>query len=229
MKYLHVLLCSFAVLTLSACGGGSGGGGDSTFNPTDPNTEFRMFPVGYFSPGRSSTQTCTGEDSDGDNYAAVFSEQTQAETVFLGLPAIPLIGQVQLTNTSTGAFASNIGTSYASPSELDRRYLGYSDSTTTTVSATTSSLPRTVKIGNFGSTGTYTDNAGNVEVNSWRVDDGGSGTAKMVFLSTEKDQFGSLLTSSISTGTIDTNGNVISEVVEILYADIGVTLTLNCS
>ena len=229
MKYLYLLICSFSILTLSACGGGSSGGGDSTFEPTDPNTEFRLFPVGYFTPGGSSTQNCTGKDSDVDKYTAVFSAQTQAETIFLGVPAIPIIVQVQLTNTSTGAFVSNIGTSYASSSELDRHYLGYSDASTTTVSATTSSLPLTVKIGDFGITGTYTDNAGNVEVISWRIDDGGGGRAEIVSLSTDTDQFGYLVTSSITTGTIDTGGNVISEVVEIFYADLGVTLTLNCN
>ena len=230
MKYVNALLCSFCLITLSACGGGSSGGSDddSSFEPTDPNTVFRTFPAGYFTPGESSTQNCTGEDSDGDNYSAAVSAQTQAETTFLGVPAIPIVALLQLTNTSTGAFASNLGTSYASTSELDRRYLGYSDDTTTTVAATTSSLPQTVKIGDFGITGTYTDNAGNVEVKSWRVDDGGSGRAKLVSLSTDKDQFGNLVTSSITTDLIDTNGNVISEVVEIFYADFGVTLTLNC-
>ena len=110
---------------------------------------------------------------------------------------------------------------------MDRRYLGYSDDSTTTVSATTSSLPQTVKIGDFGITGTYTDNAGNVDVKSWRVDDGGSGRARLVSLSTVKDQFGNLVTSSITTDSIDSNGNVISEVIEIFYADFGMTLTLN--
>jgi hypothetical protein len=225
VKYLYVLIGSFLILTLSACGGGSG---DSDFKPTDPNTEFRSSPAGYFTPGGSSTQNCTGEDTDGDKYTAVFSAQTQAETTFLGTPAIPIVGQLQLTNTSTGAFVSNIGTSYASTSELDRRYLGYSDASTTTVSATTSTLPQTMKIGDFGSIGTYTDNAGNVDVKSWRVDDGGSGRARIVSLSTVKDQFGNLVTSSITTSTIDTNGNVISQVIDIFYADFGVTLTLNC-
>jgi hypothetical protein len=227
MKYTNALLCSFCLITLSACGGG-GSGGDGISNPTDPNTVFRTAPAGSFTPGGSSTQNCTGEDSDGDNYKAVVSTQTQAETTFLGVPAIPIVALVQLTNTSTGAFASNLGTSYASTSELDRRYLGYSDASTTTVAATTSSFPQTVKIGDFGISGTYTDNAGNVEVKSWRVDDGGSGRAKIVSLSTNTDQFGNLATSSTTTGLIDPNGSVLSEVVEIFYADFGVTLTLFC-
>jgi hypothetical protein len=225
MKHLALAI---VVFTLAACGGGSGGGG-SDFEPTDPNTVFQSFPAGYFTEGRSSTQNCTGSDTAGGKFTAVFSGQTQAQTTFLGTPAIPILGQLQLTNTATNAFVSTIGTSYATTSAVDRRYLGYSDSTTTTVSATTFAIPQTVKIGDFGNIGTYTDNVGNVDVQSWRVDDGGSGRAKLVVLSTEDDQFGSLENSSVTTDLIDTGGNVISEVIEIFFADLGVTLTLNCN
>ncbi len=79
MKYLHVFLCSFSILTLSACGGGSSSDGDSTFEPTDPNTVFQTFPAGYFTEGRSSTQNCTGSDTAGGVFTAAFSEQTQAQ------------------------------------------------------------------------------------------------------------------------------------------------------
>lgn len=225
MKHLAFAI---VVFTLVACGGGGGGGGDD-FIPTDPNTVFRASPIGFFTEGRSKMMNCTGTDTAGGTFTAVFSDQTQAQTTFLGGPAIPILGQLQLTNTATGAFVSNTGTSYASTSAVDRRYLGYSDSTTTTVSATTSVLPETVKIGDFGNIGTYTDNVGDVDVQSWRVDDGGSGRAKLVNLSNETDQFGILQISSTETDLIDTGGNVISQVVEVFFATLGVTLTLNCS
>lgn len=122
-----------------------------------------------------------------------------------------------------------IETSYASTSAVDRRNSGYSDATTTTVAATTSVPPETVKIGDFGNTGTYTDNVGDVDVQSWRVDDGGSGRAKLVQLSNETDQFGDLQISSTTTDLIDTGGNIISEEIVLFFATLGVTLTLNCS
>ena len=228
MKYLHVLLCSFAVLTLSACGGSSSGGG-STFNPTDPNTEFRMSSAGNVTAGISETTNCTGSDTAGGVFIAVISQRTLAQTTFLSEQAIPIETLLQLTNTANGAFVSTIGTSYFSPSAVDRRYLGHSNSTTTTVSATTFSLPQIVKIGDFGNTGTYTDNAGDVEVQSWRVDDGGSGRAMLVSLSNKTDQFGTLQTSSVTSSLIDTNGNVISQSIDVYYATLGISLTLNCS
>jgi hypothetical protein len=93
MKHLALAI---VVFTLAACGGSGGGsGGGSDFEPTDPNTVFQFFPAGYFTEGRSSTQNCTGSDTAGGEYTAVFSEQTQAQTTFPGIPAIPILGQLQ--------------------------------------------------------------------------------------------------------------------------------------
>ncbi len=83
--------------------------------------------------------------------------------------------------------------------------------------------------GDFGVVGTYTDNAGNVTQQSWRIDDGFNGRANLVSLSTTIDQFGTLTLSTTTTQLIDTSGNVISEELIVFYADIGVTLTLNRS
>lgn len=163
------------VMAITACGGGG-----SNSEPTDPDTVFRTSTAGSVTAGRSETTNCTGSDTAGGVFTAVIAQQTQAQTTFLGEPAIPIVTQLQLTNTASGGFVSTIGTSYFSPSEVDRRYLGYSNNSSTTVAATTSPLPQTVKIGDFGNTGTYTDNAGDVEVQSWRVDDGGSGKAIFV-------------------------------------------------
>jgi len=138
MNLFKNITISLLLLTvISACGGGG--------SPTDPNTVFQTFPPGYFTTGYSNTINFTGTDSTGDDYTGTASEQTQAQTTFLGEPAIPVLAQIQLTNTSTGGFASNVGTSYFTTSASDRHYLGYSDSSSTTVSATTFAIPQTAK------------------------------------------------------------------------------------
>jgi hypothetical protein len=223
IKRLTAGLTLIATLFLVGCGGGDG------FVPTDPNTEFQLFRPGDFTEGSSSSVNLTGSDTAGGVFTGVFSTQTLAQTTFLGQPAIPSLGQVQLTNTVTGAFASNIGTSYISTPAADRRYLGYSDAGTTTVAATTSAIPETARIGDFGLVGTYTDNVGDVSIKSWRLDDGGGGYAILVTLSTTEDQFGALTISSIESTVIDSSGNPISYEIEIFYADLGITLTLNGS
>ena len=219
-RYFAVVI----VMAITACGGGG-----SNSEPTDPNTVFRMSPAGSVTAGSSETNNCTGSDTAGGVFTAVIAQQTQAQTTFLGEPATPIVTQLQLTNTATGRFVSTVGTSYFSPSEVDRRYLGYSDNSSTTVAATTSPFPQTVKIGDFGNTGTYTDNAGDVEVRSWRVDDGGSGKAIFVILSNKINQFGTLQISSVTNSLIDTSSNVISQSIDVYYATLGITLTLNCT
>ncbi|MDB4575773.1 hypothetical protein N9112_02315 [bacterium] len=218
-KYLVL----FAFIIIQGC---SSGGGDST-SPTDPNTVFQLFPTGYFTAGYTSTINYTGTDTAGSTYTGTVSKQTQAESTFLGVPAIPILYQIQITNTATGAFASGTSTEYFSTLATDRHYLGYSSNTTTTVSATTSPIPQTAKIGDFGIIGTYTDNAGNVDIQSWRIDDGGNGTANGVLLSNETDQFGNPTSSSVETTNIDASGNRLSEKLVIYYADSGITVTLN--
>jgi hypothetical protein len=219
-------LTLISALILVGCGGG-GGDGASAGVPTDPDTVFRSAPSGYFTDGYSQTHNYTGADSEGGVYTATLSEQTQSQTTFLGVPAIPILGLLQLTNTANGAFVSSTVTVYYTTSASDRHYLGSSDSSTTTVSSTTNALPESGKIGDFGVTGTYTDNAGNVTEQSWRIDDGFNGRAKLVSLSTTTDQFGTLTLSTTTTQLIDTSGNVISEELIAFYADVGVTLTLN--
>jgi hypothetical protein len=228
IKNLAKGLVLLGTLFLLGCGGG-GGDGAGAGVPTDPNTTFRSAPSGYFTDGFSQTHNYTGTDSEGGVYKATLSEQTQSQTTFLGVPAIPILGLLQLTNTANGGFVSTTVTIYYTTSASDRHYLGSSDSSTTTVSSTTSALPDSGKIGDFGVTGTYTDNAGNVTQQSWRIDDGFNGRAKLVYLSTTVDQFGALTVSTTTTQLIDTSGNVISEELVAFYADVGVTLTLNRS
>jgi hypothetical protein len=219
----------FVLIGLVACGGGSGGGGDDDFVPTDPSTVFSLFSPGFFTQGDSDTISCSGSDNLGGRYTATVASVTQAQTTFLGTPAVPRFVQVQLTNTSSGATVNNIGTGYYSTSASDRRYLGFSDLFTTTVSATTFTIPNTALIGQFGNVGEYTDNAGNVETLSWRLDDGGNGRARRVELATEVDQFGFLIGSSTETTLINPDGTEISTTLVIFDADLGVTFTLNCS
>ena len=224
-RITKLLLTSLTLLVLSACGGG----GDSAPPPTDPATVFQLFPTGRFTPGNTDTINLTGTDTVGGVYTAIFSMQTQSESTFLGVPAIPILVHVQITNTASGAVASNVGNAYYTPLATDRHYLGFSDSTSTTVSSITEAIPQTGKIGDFGVIGTYTDNAGDVDVQTWRIDDGGGGNANIVELSTERDQFGNPTTSSVTTTKIDVNGNMLSIELILFYADTNITVTLSGS
>jgi len=221
-KYLIL----FALILIQGCGGGDNATYVPSDVPTDPDILFQLFETGYFTEGYTVTTNYTGSDTSGGNYTGTYSKQTLAESTFLGQPAIPILSELQITNTTTGASASAVGTEYFTPLATDRHYLGYSGDTTT-VSATTSAIPQTAKIGDFGDVGTYTDNAGYIDVQTWRLDDGGNGTADAVIQSHETDQFGNPTSSSIETVKIDENGNRLSSKIVIYYADIDITVTLN--
>ncbi len=217
-KYLVL----FALILIQGCSSG----GDDTPPPTDPSTVFPLFDAGQFVAGYTDTITLTGTNTVGDTFTGSFSVQTQPEDTFLGTPAIPLLTTLQLLNTTTGSGASNSGTSYYTTSATDRRYLGYSNLSVTFTSTVTEAIPQSAKIGDFGVIGTYTDNALNVDAQSWSMEDAGGGFANRVELSTVTDQFGKLNSSSVSTTKIDANGNVLSYKLVIFYADTNVTTTL---
>ena len=227
VKSLQVsILIIISTLGLILAQGCSSSGGDGA-TPTDPNTVFQLFDNGYFTPGYTNTTDYVGSDTKGSSYTAIISSQTQTQSTFLGQPAIPILQQIQITNTSTGASVSDIGTGYYSIDPNDRHFLGQSSSTSTTVSAVTSPIPQTAKIGDFGTIGTYTDNAGDVASMSWRLDDGLNGNGKAVILSNVRDQFGNLDYSQTSSSIIDPSGNTISSQYVIYYEGPGVTVTLN--
>ena len=137
---INRLILTLALVGTALVSVGCSSGGDAP-PATDPNTVFQLFESGSFTAGYTETANFTGTDTAGGVWNGTISNQTQAQSTFLGQPAIPILAQLQLTNTANGAVISNIGTAYWSISASDRRYLGYSDSSTTTVSATTAAIP----------------------------------------------------------------------------------------
>ena len=223
----------FVSLLLSACGGSGGGRDDDSsadgFVPTDPSTVFNLFSADFFTPGNSAALTCSGRDDSGDRYTSTISSETLPETTFLGVPAIPILVQVQIKNTSSGGEINNAGTGYYSTDASDRRYLGFAGDTATVPPVINFTIPSTAKIGEDGDIGEYTDNAGFVETISWRLEDGGNGRAKKVEVKIEVDQLDSLVSSITETTLIDPDGTGVATTLEIFDAVLGETTTFDCS
>jgi hypothetical protein len=225
MKNYTVLL---VLIFLQACSGG----GDSvaptapvTPVPATPDTVFHLFEADYFTAGFTKAVNYAGTDTAGETWSAVISEQTKPQSTFLGQAAIPIFLKVELTNITAGSGTISTGHNYWSASASDRRYLGYSG-VSTTADATTMAIPETARIGNSGSIGTYTDNALAVDVQSWRLEDGGNDLANFVQTSTLKNQSGTLEISSTTTTLIDTSGKTISQTIVLFFSNTGNTLTL---
>ena len=214
----------FFLLALIIIQGCSSGGGDSS----TPATSFSLFPPNYFT-SYNETINFSGSDSTGDLYTLTLSEKTSAQTTFLTEAAIPILTDIQLTNTSSGGVINITQNSYFSTSATDRRFLGTDGGLIETVSAVTTVIPQTAVIGASGVIGTYTDNAGDVESSLWRLEDGLSGRAKLIYQFTYTDQFGNSTGSETQTYLIDESGNRLSVTVVFFDTASGVTITLSGS
>lgn len=232
-SYMKHFIAALSVVILTACGGGGGGSTPTNqtdlLNQTSPDITFRLFPSEFLTEGYSESYTLTGSDTEGGTQTGTFNIETRAQTTYLNAPAIPTDGTLNITNTETGAFIASVGAEYYSIDLNDLHYLGFSSTTfgTVTASATTTAIPLTAKIGEFGTVGTYIDSAGDKEVISWQLIDGGNGKAKFVSTNTEFDQFDTLALTTETSYLIDENGNRYSVEFRAFYYDINVTLTLS--
>jgi hypothetical protein len=221
MELVTNLLIAVLLLTvLSGCGGGGGG---SDFAPTDPNTVFEIEKPGGQSIGSSDSYTLSGTDSDGDDWILSVSSQVQADTTFLGEPVRSIFSIVQVKYLPTGEIANTSGTSYYKYDAGGFYFIGDSGDATT-VANTTNLAPYSVKIGDLGEFGTYTNNVGDETTITWELADGGNGLAYWIVRSTTFDQYGNLTAGTEETVLINPDGTVVSRNVTFSYFDFGFTI-----
>jgi len=209
MKKLSFLLI-LCVLLLSACGGG-GGASTNTNNgagtPTGTSIDFNIFPPGFFTSYNVSANL-SGSDIRGGTYTGTTADALQIQTTFLGDPALPVQGVISFT-ISNGGFGTATLFSYFSTAANDRRFLGVSGDVTT-VSANTSAIPLTAKIGNSGVMGNYMDNAGFNTSVTWRLDDGFNGRANLMITNVTTDASGAIDNTMQTTYLIEPDGSRVS-------------------
>ena len=225
-KYkLLSLLTLFGVL-ISGCGGGGGtspstGGGGT---PTDTSLSFKIFPDNYF-VNYDVSASLTGADNKGITYTGSISEKTLAETTFLSENAIPIETKINFTS-SNGGFAAVIQNQYFGTNVSDRRYLGV-NGVVETVSANTNTIPATGKIGDSGTVGTYTDNAGSISTLTWSIEDGFNGNAKLVFITTTNNSLGNLDNTFTTTYLIKPDGTRLSVELKTYNVNVDLEVTLS--
>jgi hypothetical protein len=209
------LLRIFALSVIALVGLGSiiasGSGSNGSF-PTDPDVLFATFPSGYFTDGFREAYSFTGTDTAGGTYKADMSIQTGAQTTFNGTPAIPISAISNLTNTQTQAFITETIRIYYSTNINDLRFLGSEDLTSGVVSTavSTTAIPKTARIGEFGNVGTYTNSAGDTDVETWQISDGLNGLAFFAFFTSTTNQSGNFDSTSEEKYLIAENGDHLS-------------------
>lgn len=201
--------------------------GDS-FNPTDPDTVFTLFPSDYFDPGYLEDYELSGFNDNAIPQSGLFSIETQPPVIFDGEPAVPVFASMQVADVQAG-LSLTTRTAYFSIDEIDRRYLGTSNllfGSLTFFALSTSTIPATAKIGDSGEIGTYVDSLANENTRTWQLEDGGDGRAWLIFASTTRDFLGFRLSALEERYLIEPNGERVSIRLR-FFDDLFETLTLS--
>ena len=203
--------------------------GDS-FNPSDPDSIFTLFPSGFFDVGYNETYDLSGFDNNGISQVGFFSVEIQSQTFFNGEPAIPVSIALQVAGAQTSLVSTTAKIEYFSIDANDLRDLGFTNTLfgfRPFFAISSAVIPATAKIGDSGEIGIYIDGFGNEIIKAWQLEDGGDGRALLVFFSTKRDNFGFRLSSIEERYLIEQNGDRVSVGLRFFNADSILTLTLS--
>jgi hypothetical protein len=217
------------VALLAACPGGGGSGGGNT--PTDPSLDFSLFPSGYFGGSYTASYSLSGSFSNGHGATATYNVHSGSTTTFNSQPVITIGDQATITDTTTNGVASGTSETYFSTDTSNPTVVGnYSPTSGVSYYATsTTVIPLTAKIGNFGNIGTYTGSDGTTYTSSWALQDGYNGNAKLAITFAYKDSSNNPDATEIDTYTIKQDGTRVHLDVNITFYSSGGTLTLSGS
>ena len=210
MKTNRLLL----TLTLAAISlisiGCSNGGGDSTVvptTPTVPDTVFSLATLQSDAVGTVYNTQLTGSDTNGVTYTGSLSMANRVEIMLNGVLVTPHEAIISLTGGGNSMTVT--ATSYT---DTNNFLISVVVQTTGLVCTPVSpdTIPSSVKIGDFGILSTMVCDDNTTQERSWRVEDGGNGTAKLVSSGVIKDQFNTITTAVDVTHTINVAGDILA-------------------
>ena len=229
---IRSLVISLIVVFVSACGGGGGGTPASTDVPTDTSLSFSSFPPGFFDGSYSTSYSLTGTATNATSYTATWSIQSGTDTTFNSKSVKTIEQLISITNTTTNAVAGALGRDYFSTDINNLTYEG-SDIPSlalSSMSTSTTVIPLTASIGDFGSLASYTSSDGTSGTVTWSLQDGFNGKAKLVTTTVDRDTSNVLDTTEVHKWLISQDGTRLSvEVIITYHQDNNLTLTLSGS
>lgn len=220
----------WVVAGLFSCGGGGGGGAPTS---TPIGTTVNLSVVKNFAeaktPGITMSFNAAGSSSAGANLTGTFSLAVSAPTN-TATPTGPqtvnvLVQNVTITNTSTGAFASAMTTSYYY--QTGYLYKIINDDGTISTPTSQTLLPSSAKVGDFGDDMVLINSDGSTDTSTWRIDPGTNGDAKFVFIFTYRDSFNAVTETEEDSYTIKPDGSISAMSVKYYDSGTGVTVTMS--
>jgi hypothetical protein len=208
------------ILAMAACGGG--GGSDSAEASVETTQSFSLAKLQSTTLGTIYSAQLTGSDSNRVSYSGSVSLVNRAQRMIGGVLVTPQ--DVTISLTGGGISVTSTSTSNIDPS-------GYVISIVipsagvTCIPSSPYKMPSAVTIGESGLMPPSTCSDGTVQDRSWRVEDAGTGRARVVGGSTVKSRSGIAIATAEAAYTIDSGGNVVKfKAVSTILAD-GFTLT----
>ena len=226
--FMRLFLMSLTLIFVTACGGGGGGGAPAT----DTSLVFSTFPSDYFGGSYSHSLSLTGTATNSTSYTATWNIQSAADTTFNSKPVKAIQELLSITNTTTNAVAGATNFTYYT-TDLNNLTVEGAFSPTDGVSkiaTSTTILPLTATIGNFGSIGNYTHSDGTFSSSTWALVDGFNGNAKLVITFVNRDSSNVLDVTEVHKWLISQDGTRLSvEVIVTFHQNNNLTLTLTGS
>lgn len=216
---------------LTACGGGGGSGSDDngesplSGTPTDGNTDFALFPPGFFDEGFNSSLGIEGKDNQGRNYSGIYGQFTEGPGSVGSEPAWGVRTKVVFQGEGLSAVANTV--EYYSLDPSNRRLMGYTgDNQSATVTGLTA-IPETARIGDSGSVGVFTNSDGSTFALEWWLEDGYNGRALLVQKSVGHTASGELDNSTETRYLIEPDGSRIWMELESYNTTVDLRITMN--
>ncbi|HQV31620.1 MAG TPA: hypothetical protein PKV71_07080 [Calditrichia bacterium] len=178
---------------------------DSTGPTEEPS--YQLFPNGYFSTGFREEYSLVGSSQSGTQFTGTHLELTQSPVTFGGQQTAPVTIRDEWADNLGGSFLTSTAYFYSTDGD-NRQLLGIQDQLTTGILTPTTStaMPVSAKIGDSGQVGVYSDGQGNTLTQTWELQAGENGRAKMVLANQVRDANNTLVTDGNVTFQIDEGG-----------------------
>ena len=198
MKKLLIIPLITIVFLLTGCGDS-----DST-TPTDHDQVFSLATFQSKIIGTWYVTQMTGSDTNGSTYSGTLSMAVREQIMLNGIYVTPrdVTSDVFIGFPLTSTRYTDINNNLIS---VVLQETGF---TCTPVSPDT--IPSSVMIGDYGTLSTMVCDGNTTTERSWRVEDGGNGTANLITNFSSKDQFNATMSDNATTYTINTSGDILA-------------------
>lgn len=152
-----------------------------------------------------------------------WSIQSGTTTTFNSQSVTTIDQDLSITNLTSGATSSGLSETYYSTDTSNPTLLGDYRTTdgVSSMATSTTPIPLSGSIGDFGAVGSYTLSDGTSSSITWALEDGYNGKAKLVVTSTIRDTSNVLYATEVDTWTISQDGTREAVKVTITYHQSG--------